>query len=67
MRERGNGFGFGFEAAAHLRIGRDMLGHDFDRDFAVEPQIARAIHFAHAARAERRQNFVLSEALPLGE
>ena len=39
----------------------DVLGHDLDRDVAREPQVARAIHLAHAAGAERAGDFVLRE------
>ena len=35
-----------------------MRCQDFDRDRAVEPRILRAIHFSHAARAKRRNDFV---------
>jgi hypothetical protein len=33
-----------------------------DRDDAVEPLIARAIHLSHTAGAERRQDFVWAES-----
>lgn len=33
-------------------------GEDLDRDLAPEPRIFGAIYFAHAARADRRDNLV---------
>ena len=41
-----------------FRITRERVRQDFDRDVALQPRIARAIHLAHAARAERRNDLV---------
>ena len=35
---------------------------DLDRDLAPEPRVARAVHLAHAAGAERRDDLVGAEA-----
>jgi hypothetical protein len=67
VRQRGNRFGFGFETASHLGIRGDMCRHDLDRDLAIEPQIPRAIHLAHAARSQPGHDFILSETLAWGE
>ena len=52
----------GLEAPPHLGIGGDVRRHDFDGDVAIEPWVARAIHFAHAAGPDRSDDLVLSEA-----
>jgi hypothetical protein len=39
-----------------------MLREHFDRDVTAEAAVARAIHLAHAARAEGRENFVGTES-----
>src|SRR5579872_939136 len=36
----------------------EMLGKNFDGDRAIEARVARAVHFAHSAGAERRLNFI---------
>jgi len=45
------------EAALAQRVGAGA-GEDLDRDFALQPRVAAAIHFAHSARAEGRDDFV---------
>jgi hypothetical protein len=61
MVQRGNGAGFALETLLGLRVRGKMCGQDFDGDGAVEPGIARPIHFAHAAGAQRRLNFIRAE------
>ena len=63
MRQGGDRARLGFEAAAHFRIGGDVGGHHLDGDFASEAGIASAIHFTHPAGAERREDFVLRDAI----
>ena len=53
---------FAVEPLAELRIGGERLGQDLDRDRAVEARVAPAIHFAHAASAERGVDLVRAEA-----
>jgi hypothetical protein len=48
-------------ALFELRILRKMTRQDLDRDRAIESRIARTIHFAHAASAQRRLDFVRAE------
>ena len=58
---------FDLESMQALWIGRDDEGKDFDRDIAVQARVARAIHFAHAARAEGLNNFVLAKLCARGQ
>jgi len=46
MIEAGDGAGIALEAFAQLRLGGEMLGQDFDGDYAIQPRVASAIHFA---------------------
>ena len=55
-----------FEREA-LHIARELVGQDLDRDIAIEPGIAGTIHVAHAAGAERSNDFVRAEARAGGE
>ena len=41
--------------------GGDVVRHHLDRDVAGEPQVARAIHLAHAADPSGATIFVLGE------
>ena len=61
MVQRRRGTRFLLEAAQAVGIGGERLGQDLDGNFAVQPRVVRAIHFAHAACAKRRTNFVLPE------
>ena len=67
MRQRRDRPRFGLEPPAHLRVGRDVVGHHLDGDIPVEPRVPRAIHLAHAAGADGRNDFVLRQARPGGE
>ena len=62
MIERGEDFGFALEAREAVGIVRERVGQDLDRDVALQPRVARAIHLAHAAGAEQRVDFVRAEA-----
>lgn len=42
-------------------IVHDRIGQHFDGDIAIQPRIARPIHFAHPARARQREDFVCAE------
>ena len=50
------------EARDAIGILRDTVRQDLQRDVATELRIARAIHLAHPAGAERRDDFVGTEA-----
>jgi len=65
--ERRDRAGFGFEPPAHLRVGRDVRGHDFDGHLACQAGIPGAVDLAHAAGADRLDDFVLGDAGAFGE
>ena len=58
MIERRDRARFALEAVAELRIGRELRRQNFDRDRAIEARVARPIDFAHAARANERDDFI---------
>src|SRR5438093_572334 len=62
MIQRGEELHFAFESRDALRVADEGLGQDLDRDLARKLRVARAIDFAHAAGAERRENLVGAEA-----
>ena len=62
IAQRGNGARFAIESLPKLGIGREMRGKDFQRDDAVEARVGAAIHLAHAARADRCDDFIRPEA-----
>jgi hypothetical protein len=62
MVQRGEHLRFALESGQAIGIAREYLGQDLERDIAAEPRIARAPHFAHAARAEGGQHFIRAEA-----
>ena len=66
MVEGGERAGFAREARRAIGIARDRFRKNLQRDVALEPGIARAIHLAHPAGAERRNNFVVTDAGPGG-
>ena len=67
MVERRDGPRLALEAGAHLGVGRQVLGQHLDRDVAPEARVARAVHLAHAAGAERGDDLVGSEPGPGGQ
>ena len=56
--QRGDGSRFTVEALLGLSVVRQVRRQDLDRDGAVQPRVARAIHFAHAPCAHRRDDLV---------
>jgi hypothetical protein len=52
---------FAIEALAQLRVRRERLRQNLDRDRAIESGIAGAVDFAHSTCADRRDDFVRSE------
>ena len=48
--------------ASRSAIAGEGLGQDLDRDVAIQLRVARAIHLAHAAGPEGREDFVGAEA-----
>ena len=44
-----------------IGVAREQIRQNLDRDIAIELRVPRAIHLAHAARADRRDDFVRAE------
>ena len=61
MIQRREHLGFALEPREPIGIAHEGLGQHLDRDIAIQPRIARAIHLAHTARAEQRQDFICAE------
>jgi len=55
-------FGFALEALLAKGIGIKLRGQDLDRDGASKPSVGCALHFAHAACAERRDDLVRAQS-----
>jgi hypothetical protein len=55
---------FLLEAPEPLAVTGECGGQDFDGDVAAEARIVGAIHVAHAARRDGRDDFIGSEATP---
>ena len=62
MIQRGEDFGFALEARDAVGVGEEGFGQNFNGDAAPELHVARAVHLAHAARAEQAENLVRPEA-----
>src|SRR5688572_28968936 len=60
--ERGHAARLALETRPRGRVGRQVPGEDLDRDLAAQPRVLRAIDLTHATGAERRGDFVGSEA-----
>jgi len=58
MIQGGSGLGFLLKAAKTVGIARPVLGKHFDRHVAFQCGIAGAIDFAHAARAQGRDDLI---------
>jgi hypothetical protein len=61
MIERGNRAGLAVEPLAQLRIGRERLRQDLNRDGPIEPRVAGAVHLAHPTGADRCDDLVRSQ------
>jgi hypothetical protein len=64
MRELRDRLGFPLEALADFGRRREMLRQDFDRHRAFQPSVPRLPDLSHASGAQRREDFVRSEARP---
>ena len=60
--QRGQEFRFPSEARAPVGIAGERLRQDFNCNVSFQPRIARAIHLAHPASAEGRDDFVRTES-----
>src|SRR5208337_138611 len=67
MAQRRDGAGFPVEALASLGIFGKMGGENLYGYGAVQARVAGAVHLAHAACAERRDNLVRTELLTRGK
>jgi hypothetical protein len=63
MIERGEELRLAFKPRQPVTVRGERFGQDLDRDVALQLRVARAIHLAHAARAERGHHFVRAEPL----
>ena len=61
MVQRGGRLRFLEKAAPAAFVVHPVGRQDLDGDLAAQPRIAGAIHFAHPARANRREHFVDAE------
>ena len=61
MVQRGEELRFACEAGEAFRIAAERVGDDLDRDVAPQFRVARAIDFAHAASAQRRDDLIRTE------
>ena len=61
MVETGDGLGLAIEPLADLGADVSAPGDNLDRDRSIQPHIAGAIHLAHAALAQRLDDFVRTE------
>src|SRR5712692_2245341 len=61
MVERAQDAGFVLEALQAIRVAGKYRRQNLDGDRAIEPRVARAIHFSHAARTQGRLDFVRPE------
>jgi hypothetical protein len=66
MRERGRSDRFTYEPMPSIRIPRDLLGQQLDRDLAAQRRIVCEIHLAHSASAEAFENAVAADGSGLG-
>ena len=62
MVERGEHLRFAPEAREPLGVEGEVTGENFQCDVALQRAVARTIHLAHAARADRRDDVVRAEA-----
>ena len=58
---------FLLETAQRIGVGRKIARQNFDRDVALQARVLRAIHLAHAARADGHENFVRTEQRARGK
>ena len=62
MIQRGEQLRFALKRASRSGSLRERVGQNLERDVALQSRVAGAIHLAHAARAERRNDFVRAES-----
>ena len=67
MIQRREQLGFTLKSRQPIGIARERVGQYLDRHLALQPRIFRAIHLAHAAGAEERDDLVGAETGAGGE
>src|SRR5688572_16840216 len=67
MTERRHGASLDVEPLPRFRIHGEIGGHRLDGHRSIQPDVAGAIHLAHAAGAQRFENFVRAEVSPRGQ
>src|SRR5437868_4286645 len=55
---------FLLEAPQAIRVGRQGRGQHFDRDVAIEPRVAGAVHLAHPAAPDEMRDRIRTEPRP---
>ena len=65
--QRSGRFGLLLKAEQAFGIERNQFGKYFDCNFPVEAAVTRAIDLTHTARAERREDFVLTDLCAGGQ
>ena len=63
MIQRSQHLRFALEARQAIDVTRKGVGQHLNRDIAIQPRIARAIHLAHAAGADEADHFVRAETI----
>ena len=63
MIQRGGGLSFALETAERLRITRNFVGQEFERDEAMEPRVFGFVDDAHPATTEFFDNAVVRDSL----
>ena len=67
MVERAGRPRFLLEAAKPVRVSRDSLREDLERDVAAEARVVGPVHLAHAARAEQSEHLIGADARAGGQ
>ena len=62
MIQRGERLRFPLETDQAIGIGGEEFGQDLERNITTEPGVACLVDLAHAARAERREDFVRAKS-----
>src|SRR5262249_43522451 len=62
MIERGERLGFLLESRQPVRILRQRIRQYLNGDLTVEPRVPRFPDFSHAARTDRREDFVWTQS-----
>ena len=67
MIQAGDGPRLALEALLQIRVGGEVLGQHLDGHGALQPRVARAIDFAHPARARRPHDLVGAQFCSCGK